>query len=1130
MSDYANPPNTDQCTVTVTIVDNQPPTILCPANVTNGVTIQVANQTGLPYATVASNTIAIPGTTGLATDNSDPVYESCLPVDPTNAQAVRDCAAARIWNVSEVVSSYNCLAAGFQSCIYTPLSGAGVSEVTIELVTDNMGNTTLVTNQTAFPIGTSRVVYTAYDRHGFPGARNLRNFASCSIFVTVADIEAPRINSSGCTDVTDATTDANAAYATIGGGSVVLPNVLNSTSDNSGSVAVTPTVGGVVVDNNFRFDLGNTTVLFTAVDAAGLTDTCTVVVTVADGQEPDVLCPPSLPHGSAQTDPLGNAFGTTGGTAGGPPGVHLPALCIGTNQSNCQGLATDNSDMSNATGASVATGSGIASYSIRLGGTKVNNATRFPLGLSQVVYTAFDRYGNAANCTMNLTVVDVEPPVLGVGGNCTASDVIGKVTDAGQQYGTFADLNSIRPAAVDNSGATVSSGLSVHAAVQVSPGVWVAINSSYRFDYSSPTVVRWTATDPSGVQSSCNTTVTVLDVEPPILGNGGNCSAWDQSVSAHFDLAWYANCVRSNTTGRHDCGSAVVDPSGLPPIFAKVWLQEVPVWDNSQESLASSSFVSAGNHATNVHACPNCTANSTTYSVSALGPYAALPDFFVFDVFVVGHANRSAGASTVFTIVYTSRDSSGNTGNCTVSITVTEADACATQPRCGPNSAGCIDLVESTFGYHESGANRIYYANETYLGTIDRGDNATAVNFMTWPEWHGYDTAYNVSGAVPLYLLRENTVPGYQCRCQHGWEGDGCTIDTNECAPNVFPCTANEPCHGPCENAAQCSESGSPGSTIGINSYSCACQPGFSGINCDMYDECAHDPCYLTSSSPPSGTASTDRFVCPVRTRCHDPDHTMTDNYACTCPACQAAMFSSPNAALLGTYFSTHAALRSFVITALTLNTSSQQVCQIAGVSGCTDSLALNYDATASTDGSSCVPKLYGCMDPFAANFNSSANVYDPTGRLGPQCVKANYTSIDECLAQPCTSPGNRLCPRYPHAPASCSSHRQAFVCPDAGVGGNFTCHDPNPSWPGDYTCSCATSPDDGFYDAAASQTCGTDVIFTDARTHTAVSNYALTRLLQAQPNLRTRVCDILGNPLDDCAPPYHTTHAAITG
>ena len=63
----------------------------------------------------------------------------------------------------------------------------------------------------------------------------------------------------------------------------------------------------------------------------------------------------------------------------------------------------------------------------------------------------------------------------------------------------------------------------------------------------------------------------------------------------------------------------------------------------------------------------------------------------------------------------------------------------------------------------------------------------------------------------------------------------------------------------------------------------------------------------------------------------------------------------------------------------------------------------------------------------------------------------------------------------------------------------------------------CAFAEEDGFYDAAASSSCGEAVVYG------SVTNYALTRLAESVASLRTRLCDVLGSPSDDCFLGYLT-------
>ncbi|XP_025019229.1 protein crumbs homolog 2 [Python bivittatus] len=65
---------------------------------------------------------------------------------------------------------------------------------------------------------------------------------------------------------------------------------------------------------------------------------------------------------------------------------------------------------------------------------------------------------------------------------------------------------------------------------------------------------------------------------------------------------------------------------------------------------------------------------------------------------------------------------------------------------------------------------------------------------------------------------------GFICRCQPGFEGETCSINTDECKSQ------------PCQNGGSCVDL--------VNGYRCHCSPGYSGIECaNEIDECEGHPC-----------------------------------------------------------------------------------------------------------------------------------------------------------------------------------------------------------------------------------------------------------------------------------------------
>jgi hypothetical protein len=77
------------------------------------------------------------------------------------------------------------------------------------------------------------------------------------------------------------------------------------------------------------------------------------------------------------------------------------------------------------------------------------------------------------------------------------------------------------------------------------------------------------------------------------------------------------------------------------------------------------------------------------------------------------------------------------------------------------------------------------------------------------------------------------TVPvdSYVCRCGSGWNGTRCARDINECMSH------------PCRNGAACTDSTSLPS-VSVGQFSCTCDAGFTNTICDGdVDECASTPC-----------------------------------------------------------------------------------------------------------------------------------------------------------------------------------------------------------------------------------------------------------------------------------------------
>ncbi len=235
---------------------------------------------------------------------------------------------------------------------------------------------------TTFPIGTTTVTYTVTDGAG--------RTATANQTVTVEDRENPIVTAA--TDQTSGT-DEGTCTATI-----AIPDA--TFTDNCTGAQLRWAMKGATTGNGqgqvgtYTFNQGETTITYTATDAAGNSSTDQLLVTVTDDEAPVLTAPAAV---QVAANAQCQATGVTLGTA--------------TTTDNCSANVT-----------------------------VTNNApTTFPLGETTVTYTAVDAAGNTATATQTVTVVDETAPVLIAAANqnvligeaCTVTipDVRGKATD-----------------------------------------------------------------------------------------------------------------------------------------------------------------------------------------------------------------------------------------------------------------------------------------------------------------------------------------------------------------------------------------------------------------------------------------------------------------------------------------------------------------------------------------------------------------------------------------------------------------------------------------------------------------------------------------------------------------------------
>ncbi|MCX6301405.1 MAG: HYR domain-containing protein, partial [Bacteroidia bacterium] len=414
--------------------------------------------------------------------------------------------------------------------------------------TDNCGSVTLTSTYDpgdTFPIGTTTVTYTATDNCG--------NTATCTFTITVTDTEIPAI---ACPADIIVNNEAGLCGA-------IVNFIAPIGTDNCPGATTIQTAGKV---SGALYPVGTTVNMYQVTDAYGNTNTCSFNVTVVDAENPNIVCPGNLsvtgvcstivtyvtpvgtdncpgattvqtaglPSGSTFTVGITtNSFMVTdaaGHTAtcsftvevidNTPPVITCPADIVVNNTSGtCSAVVTYTAPVGtdNCPGATTVQIAGLASGST------------FPVGTTVNTFRVTDGYGNTAQCSFNVTVNDIDLPVI----SCPAD--INVNNDAGI---CGAVVTYVAPVGTDNCpGAitTLTSGLA----------------SGSVFPVGTTTNV-FTVVDGSGNSASCSFTVTVVDNTLPVRDLSPLPDVTDEcSVTSLIAPTASDNCV-AVITGTHN--------------------------------------------------------------------------------------------------------------------------------------------------------------------------------------------------------------------------------------------------------------------------------------------------------------------------------------------------------------------------------------------------------------------------------------------------------------------------------------------------------------------------------------------------------------------------------------------------
>jgi HYR domain/Secretion system C-terminal sorting domain len=808
--------NTATCSFTITVADNQLPTITCPANQTLTPPVGTCAAVGTYTAPVGADNCSGPTTArtaGLASGSSFPGGPNTVTYQVTDGSGNTASCSFTMTVTDLQLPVISCPAnqtvnAAVGTC------GATVTYTT-PVGTDNCSGPT--TTRTAglasgatFGLGATTVTYQVTDGSA--------NTAACSFTVTVIDNQLPAIT---CPGNVTANTTLNLCT---GIGTYTAP----VGTDNCASPATIRTAGSA---SGSAFPIGPTTVTFQVTDGSGNTATCSFTVTVNDNQLPAITCP---------------ANQTVNATVG---------LCTATATYTAP-VGTDN-----CTGTTTARTAGLAS------GSTFNN------GPNTVTFTATDASANTASCSFSIIVADNQLPTITCPANISAPANVGVCTatvtytapvgadncagptttqiagfPSGGTFPLGTTTNTFRVTDVASNSATCSFTVivtdnqvpTINCPPNINQGTGPSsCNSAVTYalptgsdNCSPPTIVRiaglgsglnypvgvvtntFRATDAAGNTSTCSFTVTVFDNAPP---SWINCPA-NQSISA----------------GPSNCTAVAT------------WTTPSPT-DNCSISSSSATYVSGSTFSTGTttvtYTATDGGSNTGTCSFTITVSDAVPPIALCNNVTVTLDPNGNGSTTTqavdngssdncnlasvtlnqpaftcanapVSSVVLIATDAVGNTSSCTSIVTVITPAVTDTvyadAPLCGYNIScnGVADGVAHVagtggcpnFSYLWSNGNATATASGlaagTYTVTVTDGAGGTHVSSLTLTEPPVIQVAAVVTqsciadsnGAIDITPSGGNDCANYS----FVWSNGETTEDITGLAPGTYTVTVSD--------------------------------------------------------------------------------------------------------------------------------------------------------------------------------------------------------------------------------------------------------------------------------------------------------------------------------------------------
>ncbi len=518
-----------------------------------------------------------------------------------------------------------------------------------------------------FDLGTTTVTWTVKDNSGSTN--------TCTFNITVVDDEFPSVlcphDVSVNTDGTGLDIFSQLAGVTTNTSpdcGIILSNLAPTTTDNCNTIDVTWTATGSTPDNgsgalsNVEFNVGNTTVTFSADDTHGNVSTCSFNVQVVDNEKPAFTCPSNTILYTSD-DAIAN---------------------------NCAYLVGDNTLDASAANDNC----GVLSVVNNYNGTATLNGSTLPFGPTTIVWTITDVNGNQNSCTYTLDVKDNEGPIVAT----CPSDIT--VTTNGNECDGFVSYEL--PRFNDNCGGvnqlgTLASGLAPD--TDFPKGV---------------TTVVYNYFDPSGNgPATCSFKVTVIDNQKPSIscppniivnndGSGLNYQAFTYGITVDdtgndcsvgflgLNPVMSDNCPGPYTLSHeitYPDGTTVASPGSVNAIMFPVGVSTVAYIVRDQSNNTSSCTFTITVKDVEKPVFAQCASDVTiSTSVNGTGDCAITIPELTAGVALIDNCSsvlnitvtQSPAAGTIFAgshgsvqvVTLTATDQSGNTATCTAKVTI----------------------------------------------------------------------------------------------------------------------------------------------------------------------------------------------------------------------------------------------------------------------------------------------------------------------------------------------------------------------------------------------------------------------------------------------------------------------------